>query len=242
MSVRRLRLTPELAARVRFDPTTPPAPFPADTRPSTDADHDAVVAEILSGAPKADDVWVFAYGSLIWNPAFQYVEQKTALAHGWHRSFCLGWDHWFRGSADQPGLMLALDRGGSCKGVIFRLPPDAVEENLRSLSIREVQVVPHPFPARWISVETDTGPLKVVTFAIDRSTSAYVGNLPLEKVADVLAVAAGRLGSMAEYLLNTVDQLDRRGMRDNRLWQLQELVAERIEAMSNTTGVSTADG
>ncbi|MBO6718636.1 MAG: gamma-glutamylcyclotransferase [Rhizobiaceae bacterium] len=168
MKRRRMRLTPELVARVAHDPSAPPAPFPPDTRPATDADHQAVVSEILRTAPDARDVWVFAYGSLIWNPACQNVEQRSGRARGWHRSFCLGWDRWFRGSAERPGLMLALDRGGSCTGVVFKLPPDAVTENLFSLSKREVQVVPHPFPARWINVDTDLGAVRAVTFAIDR--------------------------------------------------------------------------
>jgi len=175
-------------------------------------------------------VWVFAYGSLIWNPACAIVEQRVAVAHGWHRAFCLGWDRWFRGSDEWPGLMLALDRGGTCNGVAQRLPADAVEANLGKLLRREMPFRPSPFPPRWLNVETIAGPLRAITFAIDRKSNAYVAGLPVEKIADVLATAVGHRGSMAEYLFNTVAHLEALRIDDQLLWRLQELVAERIEA------------
>ena len=95
-------------------------------------------ATLLAAGPESGEVWVFAYGSLIWKPACDIAEQRVAVAHGWHRAFCLGWDRWFRGNPDGPGLMLALDRGGTCDGVAQRLPADAVEPELRKLLRREM--------------------------------------------------------------------------------------------------------
>jgi glutathione-specific gamma-glutamylcyclotransferase len=204
----------------------------AGRRPASDADHDDAVREILATVT-ADDLWVFGYGSLIWKPAFDFVEQRIGLARGWHRSFCLGWDKWFRGSAERPGVMLALDRGGQCKGIVYRLPPDAIEVNLGKLVRREIRLIPHSFPARWISVATDRGPIRAVTFAIDRKSVGYVGRMSPTEVADILAVAVGQWGSMAEYLYSTVKHLEERGLHDKHLWRLQELVAERIEAATN---------
>lgn len=232
MKRRSMRLTPELVAGV------PPATgnYSAEeimrsAREAAETDHREVADAILAGAPSPDDVWVFAYGSLIWNPEFDFVEKRTARLNGWHRSFCLGWDKWFRGSVERPGLMLALDRGGSCSGVAFRLPPAAAAQNLLTLVRREVHLLPHPFPPRWVGLRTPDGPLRAVTFAMDRRSYAYVGRLGDEQVADALALAAGQWGSMAEYLFNTVSRLDELGLHDTRLWRLQELVAERIEAM-----------
>src|SRR5215472_13752677 len=108
---RRMRLTPELVDRVARVDGSPSPPF---TAPS-DADYEETVRAILASAPSADEVWVFAYGSLIWKPACDFVQQRIGVARGWHRSFCLGWDRWFRGSDRQPGLMLSLDHGGQCK-------------------------------------------------------------------------------------------------------------------------------
>ncbi|MCR5856466.1 gamma-glutamylcyclotransferase [Mesorhizobium sp. J428] len=196
--------------------------------PATDADYDRVVAEIIAGAPN-DGFWVFAYGSLIWNPDFDFTEQRKAVARGWRRRFCLGWDYRWRGNREQPGLMLALDRGGQCNGVIFRLPDAAIEANMHRLIRREMSMVPSAFPPRWIQVETPEGPLKALTFAMNRNSGRYIGTLDDEATADVLATACGFRGSMAEYLHATVSHLDMLGIRDRHLWRLQEMVAERLE-------------
>lgn len=203
--------------------------FMQGRRFATDDDHEQISRAIIDDAGEAGALWVFAYGSLIWNPCFEHVEQRTALASGWHRSFCLGWDMWFRGCADRPGLMLALDRGGRCSGIAFRLPPETARENVLALLKREVILLPHPFPARWLQVSTAKGPIRALSFAIDRRSANYIGGLSLEEIATALASASGQRGTMAEYLLNTVTHLERLGLRDRHLWALQELVAARLE-------------
>jgi cation transport protein ChaC len=225
---RQLRMNERhIAAVARELPDPGMAVFP-DRRAATDDDYDAMVRMLVESAP-ADGFWVFAYGSLIWNPAFDFAEQRVALAHGWRRAFCLGWDYRFRGNRDQPGLMLALDRGGCCRGVVYRLADDALKPNLDKLARREMSMVPTAFPPRWIRIATAEGPLTALTFAIDRKSGRYVNGLGDEELADVLATACGFRGSMAEYLLATVAHLEALGIHDRHLWRLQELVAERIE-------------
>ncbi len=197
-------------------------------RPAVEADYDALVRSLISTCPQGG-FWVFAYGSLIWNPEFDHVDRRVVRAHGWRRSFCLGWDYRFRGSSDRPGLMMALDRGGQCKGVAFRLPDDTLEENLHRLVRREMSMVPSAFPARWINVAADDGALTALTFAMNRKSERYISGLDDEALADVLASACGFRGSMAEYLHATVAKLEELGIRDRHLWRLQALVAERIE-------------
>ena len=224
----KLRLTPELVARVARvieDRGLRPSGAPA-----SDADHKAAIRSLLAIEKPPGDVWLFAYGSLIWNPACDVVEQRLGVVHGWRRSFCLGWDRWFRGCEEQPGLMLSLDRGGQCHGVAYRLPPDAVEANLVRLFRREMLVRPSAHVPRWVTVRTSGGPLRAIAFTIDRGSGRYVGGLTAEAVADALAVAVGPWGSMAEYLQSTVAHLEALGLRDRYLWRLQALVAERIEA------------
>jgi cation transport protein ChaC len=206
-------------------------PPPAGTVAATDDDFRGFVRSILAGSDGSGQVWVFAYGSLIWKPAFDYVEVRTGLLSGWHRAFCLGWNTRFRGSAQNPGLMLALDRGGRCKGAAYRLPSDRIEENLDKLVRREMGFKPSPFPPRWVSVQTEEGPLPAVTFCIDRHSGRYVSGLSEAEVARVLARAVGVRGSMAEYLYNTVHHLEQMGIHDSHLWRLQELVAHELEAM-----------
>lgn len=230
MTARRMRLTPEHVARVHrvvADPGWPPL---AGIRPTTDADYAETARRFMDEAPSPDDFWVFAYGSLIWNPGFDHVEQRTATAYGWHRAFCLGWDQRFRGNPDQPGLMLALDRGGACRGVIYRLPAETLAENLGKLLRREMLILPSPFPPRWINVMSGAERLRVLTFAMDRRSGRYVNGLADEAIADVLATAVGFRGSMAEYLMSTVEHLEALGIHDRYLWRLQDLVAARIEA------------
>jgi cation transport protein ChaC len=222
-----MRLTAEHVARVARvidDPGLPPG-----MTQLTDAEHEAALHAMLARQPPGD-VWLFAYGSLIWKPAFAFVEERTAILRGWHRSFCLGWDEWFRGNPEHPGLMLSLDRGGACKGVAYRLPPDAIEENLLSLFRRELGFRPAAHMARWVKITTAEGRLSAVAFVIDRKGGRYVGGLDVAQVADALATAIGHRGSMVEYLHSTVEHLERLGIRDTHLWQLQEMVAERIEA------------
>lgn len=223
---RTLRLTAGHLARVPAieDPGQPNYAF---VRPATDADYEAEVERWLATAP-AGEFWIFAYGSLIWNPATETDAERIAVANGWHRSFCL-FDQRYRGNPKQPGLMLCLDRGGTCRGVAYRIPADRLRGNLHKLIRREMSMVPSAFPARWIRVMTETGPLVALTFIINRRDPRYVGGLTLEERADRLAQAHGWKGSMAEYVFSTVTKLEELGIHDRNLWRLQRLIAERID-------------
>ncbi len=227
---RSMTLTADHVARLARDIPDPGfQPVPGMV-PITQADYDEIAADLIAQAPK-DGLWVFAYGSLIWNPDFDFTDKRIARARGWHRAFCLGWDYRFRGNREQPGVMLALDRGGSCTGVVYRLPDDALDANIHRLLRREMSMRPTAFPPRWIPVETDGGRLTVLTFAMNRKSGRYIGDLSDEQTADVLATACGFRGSMAEYLFATVSHLEEMGIHDRYLWRLQELTAARIDAM-----------
>jgi len=206
----------------------PDGPLPT-AEPATDEDYRRFVSEILEGSDGSGQVWLFAYGSLIWKPASDFVELRTGLLHGWHRAFCLGWDTWFRGSKENPGLMLALDRGGRCKGALYRLPSDRVEECLEQICRREMGFKPSPFPPRWVKVETEEGPVAAVTFCIDRRSGLYVSGLSDDEVATALSKAVGPRGSMVEYLFQTVQHLEQMDMHDSHLWRLQEMVADKLD-------------
>lgn len=226
---RQMRLTERHVALMKRDIPEISGPMPGYEL-MTDGDYRRVMAELLGGVTAGAAFWIFAYGSLIWKPACEVVELRTGILRGWHRAFCLGWNTRFRGSDDAPGLMLALDHGGSCKGALYRLPTEAVEANLRRLLEREMSLKPSAFPPRWVTVESEDGPIRALTFCIDRRSPRYVSGLSEEQIADVLARATGSRGSMAEYLHATVAHLERLGIHDHHLWRLQELVAERIDA------------
>ena len=215
-------LTPEA-------PSEDMPPPPSGMRAATPDDHQRTIAELLGPRPERDEVWIFAYGSLIWKPACDFVEMRTGLVRGWHRAFCLGWNNRFRGSDKTPGLMLALDRGGACKGVLYRLPPGQIDDCMTKLLEREMGWLPSPFPPRWVNVRSGDRTIRAITFCIDRNSGRYVSGLSVDAIADVLATAVGTRGSMAEYLFATVQHLEEIGIHDPHLWQLQAMVADRIE-------------
>ena len=228
-----MRLTAAHVARVHRDlPDPGPQVFPG-LRAATDADFAATVGEMLATRPPGP-FWLFGYGSLIWRPETAFVESRQAVARGWHRRFCLGWDYRFRGSKDAPGLMMALDRGGQCRGMLYRLPDDSLLAELDRLVRREVSMVPSAFPWRWVEVISTEGPVKALTFAMNRKSGRYIAHLSDRELADVLATAVGHRGSMAEYLFSTVQKLEELGIHDRNLWRLQALVADRIDAAHPT--------
>jgi len=168
-----------------------------------------------------EDVWVFGYGSLMWNPAFHYVEQRPAKCHGYHRSFCLSTPVG-RGSPDCPGLVLGLDRGGSCAGIAFRIAADQVDEELDLVWRREM--VAGSYVPTWVRLATGDGPVNAIAFVIDRTHGRYAGRLSLEQAAAQIAAASGPLGPCSDYLANTVAALDALGIGDGPMHRLLELV------------------
>jgi len=173
------------------------------------------------------DLWLFAYGSLIWKPNFSFVEDRRGTVHGWHRSFCLEQTRW-RGTPEQPGLMMALEGGGSCASVVFRLPDGDHRQSIRNLVGREITTQEDLGMVRWVTVRTDTGPVRALVSWAGPKGDGIALKLPLERVAGILARACGHVGSCASYLYNTIAKLEECGIHDRNLWRLQELVAEEI--------------
>jgi cation transport protein ChaC len=181
----------------------------------------------LGGADLSPGVWLFGYGSLIWNPAFHFTERRTGRVFGWHRRFCL-WTHLGRGCPERPGLVLGLERGGSCRGVAFRIAPEAVEEELAIVWRREM--ISGAYVPRWVDVHTGTGVVRAITFAINHAHERYASFLPDDRVVEVIAGASGWLGPCADYLINTVDHLAALDIHDRPLERLRAQVLARAAA------------
>lgn len=225
MRARQMALTHDLLAlvhRVLEDPGPEP-----DLVYHSEEDYDSIVERMLSLHPPGQDAWLFAYGSLIWKPEVEHVEARRGTAHGWHRSFCFRITR-FRATKDQPGLMMALDRGGQCQGMLYRLPQASLQTQLGKLFRREFTAKPANSMPHWIKVATKDGPVPALAFVMNRKAPAYVGRLAPDHVAETLAKACGHWGSGAEYLHNTVLHLEEQGIHDRNLWRLQRLVAEKI--------------
>jgi cation transport protein ChaC len=184
-------------------------------------EFDASFERMLDDWNSADDLWVFGYGSLIWNPLFKYVDHRLATINGFHRCFCLHSRHG-RGSVEMPGLMLGLDFGGTCKGIAFRIAADAVRHELKLIWRREM--VSGSYSPRWLAARTGNSRVRTIAFVVNHAHPHYAGKLPKETVIRTLATAHGRFGSGADYLYQTVDCLARHGVRDSYLSHLREQV------------------
>ena len=192
-----------------------------DVRVLSDAEQEASLREILDRHEPGGDVWLFGYGSLVWNPLVHYQERRVARLHGFHRSFCL-WSHVNRGSLQRPGLVLGLDAGGSCRGVAYRIAAHHAEDELRLLWRREM--VLGAYRPRWAKVDSGEEPLQAIAFFVNREHANYAGKLPLETVIKTLVSTRGQLGTPAEYLIETVRGLIEHGVRDPYLLELRKRV------------------
>ena len=183
---------------------------------------DLMTKHIASLRDRAQPVWIFAYGSLIWDPEFFSTDAEAALLHGYHRSFCL-YSYDYRGSPAQPGLVLGLDRGGSCWGLVFRLPPEAIDDVWqREMTGRRV------YEMRLLPVRTRQVTLNALTFTVLRDCPDYAGRVDLDEAAKMILCAEGRRGTCREYFHNTLRHLDQLGLVDRPLRRL----AQRIEALA----------
>ncbi len=184
-----------------------------------------VTQTILEDCRPDEGLWILAAGSLIWNPRMEVAERRRARVEGWQRAFCLT-DRRFRGNPDAPGRMMSVDRGGSIEGIVQRMGAEDLSAGLEAL----LRLEP-PVPPVWVEAETPGGTVRAIAFVAEPSFPLYVPEGPVETLADILAAAVGFRGTMAEYLLNTIIELERAGIRDPHLWQLQEMVAERLERL-----------
>ncbi len=183
--------------------------WPADWR----MDHDAREAnrrDVLAGR-LGEDLWVFGYGSLIWDPAVAVAEYRYASLPGWRRSFCMMIEGG-RGSMAQPGLMAALDEGGHCDGVVLRIPAPLVDQETEFMWRREMFA--GTYRPVFLDLTTPQGPVEALVFLMDCDNRRYAPDISEEEAAAIIAVAEGRLGPNFDYLDSLVRHLDELGIED----------------------------
>jgi len=191
-------------------------------RLTTPAERRRVRAALLAEAARHKaPLWLFAYGSLMWNPAFHFAESRVATVHGWHRRFCLR-VMVARGTPQAPGLLLGLERGGSCRGVAYRIAAQHAAEELDIVLAREL--VAEGYTPVWVRARSASKAFRAIAFAIDRAAPTYAGRLTIEQTARRIARASGTLGCCADYLEDTVAHLEARGIHDRRLTSLRRRV------------------
>lgn len=169
-----------------------------------------------AGCPQlpSGDLWVFGYGSLMWDPGFEYEHAAPALLRGYHRAFCV-YSVRYRGTPEQPGLVLGLDRGGACRGIAFRVGAAEASVVIEQLWAREMPR--NVYRARVLRVEVEREIVPALTFVADPTHEAYAGRLSLEAIAATIADCSGMRGPNIDYLANTLRHLDDLGIRERRL-------------------------
>jgi cation transport protein ChaC len=181
--------------------------------------------DVLRSAHRAPDVWVFAYGSLIWNPVLEFDERIVVTAHGYHRSFCL-WSRVNRGTPENPGLVLGLDRGGRCSGIAYRIPQRLADDELHLLWRREMLL--GSYAPRWVHVTHGERAFRALAFVVNRDRLGYAGRLPAREIVARLIRARGKIGTGLDYLRRTIEGLAADGIRDPHLVNLDALARARL--------------
>ena len=176
--------------------------------------------------------WVFGYGSLMWRPGFVFEEEQPARLHGAHRSLCI-YSHVHRGTPERPGLVLGLDRGGSCRGIAFRVAPRRWNETLAYLRAREQVTAVYVEAMRPVTLIGSGRVVRALCYVVDRRHPQYAGALSPEAQFERVRQGRGRSGDNADYVLATVEHLAELGVDDPALRVLAErlLAWRRAQAM-----------
>jgi cation transport protein ChaC len=179
-----------------------------------------------------DEFWVFGYGSLMWRPGFDYVERVPARLTGMHRALCV-YSFVHRGTAEKPGLVMGLDRGGACRGVVFRAAPAQRAKTIGYL--REREQVTSVYIETWRQVdliEPQARRVRALAFCVDRGHVQYAGKLSLEKQLHLVRIGHGRSGANRDYVLSTVEALEALGIHDRDL----HLLAQSLKGVHDPAG------
>jgi cation transport protein ChaC len=171
-------------------------------------------AALLARVPRGD-LWVFGYGSLMWSPGFRYREKSIGLLHGYRRTLCI-LSHRYRGTPARPGLVLGLERSGSCRGVAYRVARRAAPAVLALLWHREMRG--RAYVPRLVRVRlADARVVRALAFVADIGHPQYAGRLDQRERSRLVAQGVGARGACSEYLHNTLEHMRALGMRDAQL-------------------------
>ena len=218
-----LRLTPEMFSM--WEQRARAAGWPADWRLSDEVIEASRLA-VLGDHRSGDDLWIYSYGSLMWDPGFHFTEVRLADAEGYQRRFTLRIELG-RGSRKYPGLMLSLEQQeGCCRGLAFRIAADAVHAESAILWRREM--LRGGYSPAMVPMSTPQGPITALAFVSNPAHASYVGELPLDETAAVIASGKGILGTNREYLTQLATQLEALGIEDPYVRELYRQIDARV--------------
>ncbi|GAB2174464.1 gamma-glutamylcyclotransferase [Dongia sp. agr-C8] len=186
-------------------------------------DQDLIESRRVKLEPGAE-LRVFGYGSLMWRPDFPYIDIVPAALHGYHRAFCIQSTH-YRGTRENPGLVLGLDRGGMCHGRMFRVKPEHAQAVADGLHAREM--VTGVYEPRWLKVRLENDRIETaLAYVADRGHPQYAGKLEIAEIARRIRRAIGKTGSNVDYLKNTVIHLEEMGIHEGVLHRVLRQVEQ----------------
>lgn len=168
------------------------------------------------------DLWVFGYGSLIWRPEFTADESRLAWVHGFHRALRMR-SRINRGTPERPGLVFALMAGGSCRGMVFRIPAARAPYELERLWAREM--INGVYDPRWLPCRTRDGAVSALAFTLSRHSPNYTGPMSDHELLDILRHARGRCGTTLDYVVETARALREHRMPDREIERLVRLAS-----------------
>jgi glutathione-specific gamma-glutamylcyclotransferase len=184
--------------------------------------------------PKSD-LWVFGYGSLMWRPGFDFIEQVPARLIGEHRALCV-YSFVHRGTPEKPGLVLGLDRGGACRGLAFRVPEQRREETIAYLRAREQVTSVYREVMRSVWLENDARQrVSALTYVVDRGHVQYAGRLSLHEQLSHVRQGHGQSGANRDYVTSTVKAIEAQGFRDTQLHRLAMMLHDDGHSLHPTT-------
>jgi glutathione-specific gamma-glutamylcyclotransferase len=161
---------------------------------------------------------VFAYGSLIWRPDFPYVSKTKAVLHGYHRSLCI-YSHEHRGTRERPGLVMGLEKGGSCIGIVYEVAEGNADKTHAYL--REREMINNVYEEKWLNVQLETGlTVAALTYCVVTSHAQYTGKLSIEEKLKFILHSEGKSGKNPDYVMNTHKALLDLGIIDEELTTL----------------------
>lgn len=197
----------------------------------SDEDMAKSLDKTLAQHRRGDPVWIFGYGSLVWNPLMDFAERCPARVRGYHRGFYL-WSRINRGSPENPGLVLGLDRGGSCQGIAYRLHDDRLANELGLLWRREMII--GTYQPRWVEADLGSRTVRAIAFVVDRAKPNYAGRLEDAVIVSTALKAHGHYGSCADYLVQTAASLEAAGIADRRMSRLAKMVLQSAQSAAQS--------
>lgn len=202
------------------------APEPLESQDMTQAlkplrDPAPMLDEVIEQWGGHHDLWVFAYGSLIWKPDFDFVERRPATVHGWHRALKM-WSRVNRGTPERPGLVFGMLSGGCCRGMVYRIPKSEGRDALVKLWGREM--VLGVYDPRWLPCKTPQGNVTALAFTLSRKSPSHTGELTADEYRAIFTEASGIYGTTLDYAHRTLEELKRHNIHDRHLERLLKLI------------------